>query len=157
MKLVFKKISILLVFALSICYLTSCTGNGREEPEQVVELSNDSRIMDKYFQNIAGYDKVEYESVYWDMHDRFAAGPTDYRYRGIVYFTEEQASTIKEQYEWEKVDDVPDFEFEKVNDESIDNGPWFSCKQFEKDNLSTVNVNYVVFDGNVLIFDISQF
>ena len=151
-----KRIIMLLVAVLSISFLSACTGNRNKEPEQVVELADDSRIMEEYFQDIDGYDDVEYERIYWDWHDRFAVGPTDYRYRGVVYFTEEQATALWNQYEWEQVDNVPDFVFDKVNKESIGDGPWYSSKQFEKENLSTVNVSYAVCDGNVLVFDIQQ-
>ncbi|MBP5609308.1 MAG: hypothetical protein J6X66_13710 [Lachnospiraceae bacterium] len=142
---------------LYISFLTSCVGKENKEPEQVIELADDSWIMEKYFQDIEGYDSVEYERIYFDWHDRFAMGPTDYRYRGVIHFTKEQATDLWDHYEWEQVAEAPDFVFENVNDELIGNGPWYSCKQFENDNLSTVNVFYAVFDGNVLIFDVQQY
>ena len=147
----------LFVAVLSISFLSSCTGNRNKEPEQVIELADDFWIMEKYFQNIDGYENVEYERIYWDWHDRLAVGPTDYRYRGVIYFTQEQASALWDQYKWEQVANIPDFVFDKVNEDSIGNGTWYSCLQFEKDNLPTVNVFYAVFDGNVLIFDIQQY
>ena len=148
---------IMLMSVFSLCFLTSCAGNRNKEPEQIVELVDDSWIMERYFQEMEGYNTIQYERVYYDWKDRLAVGPTDYRYRGVIYFTEEQASALWDQYEWVQVTDVPDFVFEKVNVESIGNGPWYGCKQFEKDNLSTVNVFYVAYDGNVLVFDFQQY
>ncbi len=151
-----KCIEMLFVAVLAISLLTSCLQKDSKEPEQVIELADDSSIMEKYFQDIDGYNDVEYERIYWDWHDRFAVGPTDYRYRGVVYFSEEQATALWNRYEWDQVDSIPDFVFDKVNKESIGNGPWYSSKQFEKENLPTVNVSYAVCDGNVLVFDIQQ-
>ena len=152
-KIIKNCISILLLAVFFI----SCTGYRNKGPEQVIELADDAWIMDKYFPDIEGYDKVEYERIYFDWHDRLAVGPTDYRFRGVIQFTEEQASALWDQYEWEQVAEIPDFEFDKVNKEAIGNGPWYDCKQFEKDNLLTVNVFYAVFDGNDLVFDIQQY
>ncbi len=152
-----KCFGILCAAVLSIILFTACTGSGYKDPEQIIELADDTGIMKEYFQDIDGYDKVEYERIHWDWHDRFAVGPTDYRYRGVVYFTEEQGSALWKQYDWEQVDNVPNFEFDKVNKEHIGDGPWYSSKQFEKENLPTVNVLYAVCDGNVLVFDIQQY
>ena len=58
-------------------------------------------------------------------------------------------------YEWDETD-APQFEFEKVDINALGEGPWYSCPQFNKDNYSTVNVNYTVFDGKKLVFDINQ-
>lgn len=123
-----KCIEMLFVAVLAISLLTSCLQKDSKEPEQVIELADDSSIMEKYFQDIDGYNDVEYERIYWDWHDRSAVGPTDYRYRGVVYFSEEQATALWNLYEWEQVDSIPDFVFDKVNKESIGNGPWYSSK-----------------------------
>ena len=142
---------------LSIGLLSACAGTENKEPEQVVEFSNDSWVVDEYFQDIDGYEKVEYECIYFDWNDRLAVGPTDYRYRGIIYLTDGQASDLLDQYEWEEMAKAPDFEFEKVDVEAFGSDPWYHCQKFEDDYLSTVTVYYVVFDGNNLVFDIQQY
>ena len=152
-----KHIGILLAVLIVPCLLTACMSGRNKEPEEVIELSDSSWIMEKYFQNIEGYDKVTYEQVYFDWHDRLAVGPTEYRYRGVISFTEEQAAALMDKYEWEQVTEAPSFEFGKLDKSAIGQGPWYGCKAFEQDNLSTVDVKYAVFDGTVLVFDFRQY
>ena len=47
-----KWIGMLSVAVLPIGFLTSCAPNNNKEPEQVVELADDSWIMEQYFQGI---------------------------------------------------------------------------------------------------------
>ena len=150
-------IGILLAVLIIPCLLTACMSGRSKEPEEVVELFDDSWIMEKYFRNIDGYDKVEYEQVYFDWHDRLAVGPTDYRYRGVICFTDEQAAALMDKYEWEQMSAAPSFEFGKVDKSAISEGPWYSSNAFTKDNLPTVDVAYAVFDGKVLVFDFGQY
>ena len=103
---------------------------------------------------IQEYDHVIYEQVYFDWGGR-SIGPTEYRFRGILYLTDDEAERIWNEYEWDKTD-APQFEFEKVGVDFVGNGPWYSSQQFNKDNYSTLNVNYSVFDGKKLVFDVNQ-
>ena len=150
-----KHISILLILAiLSSCALiTSCTGR-RNDPEIVVELFCDQNIMDRYMKNITGYDHVIYEQVYADFGGR-SIGPTEYRYRGIVYLTPEEASRLERAYNWEESDD-PEVEFGKIDDDFIGDGPWHTSRQFEQDTFKTVSVISCAFDGSKIVFDIIQ-
>ena len=144
----------ILTFIVSTLFLSACIGRRQKEPEQVIELFNDSVIVDKYMEAVKDYDHIVYEQVYFDWGSR-SIGPTEYRFRGIVYLTDEEAERLWNDYEWDETD-APQFEFEKVDSNALGEGPWYSCPQFNKDNYSTVNVNYTVFDGKKLVFDINQ-
>ena len=148
---------ILMIGLTAACVFSSaCAGGGRkaDEPEEVVELFNNDWVMEKYMDAVQDYDHVINEQVYFDFGGR-SIGPTEYRYRGIVYLTDEEAERLWNEYDWEQADDVQ-FEFGKMETDFIGDGPWYSSQQFNKDNYSTVNVNYTVFDGKKLVFDISQ-
>ena len=141
--------------SLGIC-MSACGRNGYsgDAPEQVVDLYCDSWVMDGYMNALPDYDHVIYEQVYYDLGGR-SVGPTEYRFRGIVYLTEEEAQSLWKDYEWEKTE-TPEFEFGKIDMDFIGEGPWYSCQSFEQENYKTVIVHYTVFDGEKLIFDISQ-
>ncbi len=148
----------ILILGLSaLCVLMSACGrNGRsaDQPEEVVELFNDSWVMEKYMDAVQDYDHVINEQVYFDWGGR-SIGPTEYRFRGIVYLTVEEAERLLNEYDWDQADDVQ-FEFGKMETDFIGDGPWYSSQEFIKDNYSTVIVNYTVFDGEKLVFDFSQ-
>lgn len=144
----------LICMALSCLFLTACKKD-RNNPEQVVDLFNNSWIMENYMDAVQDYDHAIYEQVYFDWGGR-SIGPTEYRFRGIVYLTDEEAERLFEAYEWEQTA-APVFEFEKVDAGSVGEGPWYSCQQFDKDNYPSVMVNYSVFDGEKLVFDIKQY
>ena len=152
----------ILSLIMLICLTTACLcmtacgrdRNDRNKPEQVVTLYNNSWIMEKYMKAIQDYDHVIYEQVYFDWGGR-SIGPTEYRFRGIVYLTDEEAARLLNDYEWDQTD-APEFEFEKVDAGSVGEGPWCSCQEFNIDNYPAVIVNYSVFDGEKLVFDISQ-
>ena len=82
-------------------------------------------------------------------------GPTESGFRGIVYLTDEEAERLAAEYEWEEVT-PSDINFEKIDTGFTGDGPWYSCKKFDEDNYSAVNVYYTYFDGKKLIFDIHQ-
>lgn len=144
------------MLAAACIFLSACGRNSRKskEPEQVVTLYNNSWIMDKYMNALQDYDHVIYEQVYFDWGSR-SIGPTEYRFRGVVYLTDAEAERLWNAYEWEQTC-VPEFEFEQVDMKSFGEGPWYLSKDFNSDNFKTVNVNYAVFDGERLVFDINQ-
>ncbi len=139
---------------LTSCIFASGCGRRNAEPEQVVTLKTDSWIMDNYMQGIEEYDNVVYEQVYFDHGER-SIGPTESRFRGVVYLTEDEALSLTESYEWEEVQ-TTEFEFEQITSDDLGEGPWYSSTEFNKDNFNAVIVNYVVFDGERIVFDISQ-
>ena len=153
MKMRMHKLIIILGLLSSFLFMSAC-GRGRNEPEKVVTLYNNTWIMEKYMNGIQEYDHVIYEQVYFDWGGR-SIGPTEYRFRGILYLTDDEAERIWNEYEWDKTD-APQFEFEKVGVDFVGNGPWYSSQQFNKDNYSTLNVNFSVFDGKKLVFDVNQ-
>ena len=161
--IVLKGVAVALVFAASAAMFSSCsrsrdsrdrTDRGQREPKTVIELVKNDSIIERYLPEIKGYDDFDIEEVYADWGG-FSIGPTEYRYRGIIYLTDEEAERLMDAYEWEETD-APDFEFGEVDTSSIGEGPWYSCSQFEKDNIKMVNVYYAVFDGEKLVFDIHQ-
>ena len=142
---------------LASCMLMSaCSKSGRngDQPEEVVDLFNNAWVMENYMNAVQDYDHVINEQVYFDWGGR-SIGPTEYRYRGIVYLTDEEAERLWNEYTWDEADDVS-FEFGKMETDFIGDGPWYSSQDFNKDNYSTVIVNYTVFDGEKLVFDFSQ-
>ncbi len=143
-------VALALALALSI---GGCSFENHKEGTQVVIYLEDGSIMERYMNAVEEYDRVEYEEVYIDRGER-SIGPTEYRFRGIVYLTEEEAERLWDTYEWEEAD--PAFEFEQVDIGSAGDGPWYSCEQFNKDNYSTIVPSYTVFDGKNLVFDIHQ-
>ncbi len=166
-----KGIAVALVFAAEAAMLSSCslsrsgnsrdsrdsrdvTDRGQREPEIVIKPVKTESIIEKYLPEIKEYDSFDIEEVYPDWGG-FSIGPTEYRYRGIVYLTEEEADRLMAAYEWEETEE-PEFEFGEVDGSSLGKGPWYTCNQFKKDNFMTVNVYYAVFDGSVLVFDFKQ-
>ena len=143
-----------LMLALSLLFLSACAGNRQKEPEEVIELYNDSVILDEYMHAVEDYDHVIYEQVYFDWGGR-SIGPTEYRFRGVVYLTDEDAERLWAEYDWEQVD-APEFEFGKVDSGSLGDGPWYSCNDFNSENYTTIVPYYTVFDGGKLVFDIHQ-
>lgn len=172
--IVLKGIAVALVFAASASMLSSCARSrgsrdrsdrdatdlgaidpgAQREAKIVINPVKTDKVIERYFPDIKEYDDFDIEEVYADWGG-FSIGPTEYEYRGIIYLTEDEAERLMAAYEWEETD-VPEFEFGEVDDSSLGKGPWYSCKQFEKDCITMVNVNYAVFDGEKLVFDIHQ-
>ena len=164
--IVLKGIAVALVFAASASMLSSCTRSrdsrdrtdrdpaGQREAKIVINPVKTDKVIERYFTGIKEFDDFDIEEVYADWGG-FSIGPTEYGYRGIIYLTEDEAERLMAAYEWEETD-APEFEFGEVDDSSLGKGPWYSCKQFEKDCITMVNVNYAVFDGEKLVFDIHQ-
>lgn len=166
-----KGFAVALIFTVGAAMLSSCsisrsrdsqgsrdsggiTDRGQKEPDTVIKLVETEYLIGKYLPEIKEYDSFEIEEVYFDWGG-FSIGPTEYRYRGIVYLTEEEADRLMAAYEWEETDE-PEFEFGKVDGSSLGKGPWYTCNKFKKDNFMACNVYYAVFDGSVLVFDFQQ-
>ena len=160
-----KGIAVALIFTVGAAMLSSCslirsrnsrdvTGSSQREPDTVIKIVETETMIGKYLPEIKEYDSFKIEEVYFDWGG-FSIGPTEYRYRGIVYLTEEEADRLMAAYEWEETE-KPEFEFGKVDGSSLGKGPWYTCSQFKKDNFMACNVYYAVFDGSVLVFDFQQ-
>ena len=145
---------LILALVAGTVLISSCAARNRNEPEEVVTLFNDTVIAENYMNAIEDYDHVIYEEVYFDWGGR-SIGPTEYRYRGVVYLTDEEALRLWNSYEWVETD-APDFEFGKVDGDSLGSGPWYKCSEFDSDNYSTVVPSYTVFDGEKIVFDFHQ-
>ena len=143
----------LITALVSSCLFMSACGP-KKEPKTVVTLYNNTWLMEHYMDAVQDYDHIIYEQVYNDWGGR-SIGPTEYRFRGIVYLTDEEAERLLNDYEWEQAD-TPSYEFEQVDIDFIGEGPWYSSHEFNKDNYPTVNVKYSVFDGEKLVFDFNQ-
>ena len=128
--------------------------NTKREGKRVVNLLENDNVMDKYMNAIEEYDDFECEEVYYDWGGR-SIGPTEYRYRGIIYLTDEEAQRLWDKYEWAEYTS-PSFEFEKIDISDIGDGPWYYCNEFNSDNYSTIVSSYTVFDGEKIVFDIHQ-
>ena len=153
MRKILKLISVIMAAVLAAGVFAGCLGESRE-PERVVELLDNDSIMERYFNAVEDFDHVEYEQIYFNYGRTDGLGPHEYRFRGIVYLTDEEAQRIWDAYEWEEAD--PEFEFDKVDTSAIGDGPWYSCREFESDNYSIIVPYYTVFDGQNLVFDIHQ-
>ncbi|MBQ6302909.1 MAG: hypothetical protein IJK83_02685 [Clostridiales bacterium] len=135
---------------------SSCTSRSRRnEPVKEVVLINDTWVVEKYMEAVSECDHAIYEQVSFNTGRTDGLGPHEYRFRGIVYLTDEEAQSLWTGYEWEETV-APDFEFDMVDIEAVGSGPWYRCHDFEKDNYSTIVSNYTVFDGEKIVFDIHQ-
>ena len=172
--IVLRGIAVALVFAASASMLSSCTRSrdsrdrsdrdatdlgaidpgAQREAKIVINPVKTDKVIERYFPDIKEYDDFDIEEVYADWGG-FSIGPTEYEYRGIIYLTDDEAEKLMAAYEWEETE-APEFEFGEVDASSLGKGPWYSCKQFEKDYIKMVNVYYAVFDGEKLVFDIHQ-
>ena len=158
-KIGIKKIGVILIAVASIGVFAGCAGRNsrdRNEPQKVVTLLTNPSIMDRYMGGVKDYERVEYEQISFDTGMFDGLGPHDYRFRGIVYLTEDEASRLWDEYDWEETE-TPVFEFDEVDDSAVGDGPWYRSDGFLKDNYKTVNVKYAVFDGANIVFDIQQF
>lgn len=150
-----KIINWILVTAIAIsCILSAACTRSSGDPELVVELYENSWIMEHYMGSVKEYDHVIWEQYYYEWGSR-SLGPTEYSFRGIVYLTDEEAARLKDAYEWHECD-APDLVFEQIDPASAGEGPWYSCDQFEIDNYPALLVSYAVFDGEKIVFDVSQ-
>ena len=153
-----KKIGVILTAVVAIGVFIGCTGRNlrdRNEPKKVVTLLDNPSIMDRYMEGVEDYERVEYEQIAFDTGMFDGLGPHEYRFRGIVYLTEEEAARLWNEYDWEEID-APEFEFDEVDDSTVGDGPWYRSNDFQKDNFKTVNVSFAVFDGEKIVFDIQQ-
>ena len=151
------KCMLIMTLASSCLFMSACTRErkNRNEPEIVANLYDNSWIMENYMDALQDYDHCVYEEVYYDWGGR-SIGPTDYRFRGVIYLTDEEADRLTEEYEWEETD-APEYEFEKIDTETLGEGPWYTCDQFIADNYPTVDLHYSVFDGERIVFDFTQY
>ena len=151
--IVLKGIAVALVFATSASMLSSCTRSrdsrdrsdrnatdlgaidpgAQREAKIVINPVKTDKVIERYFPDIKEYDDFDIEEVYADWGG-FSIGPTEYEYRGIIYLTDEEAERLMAAYEWEETE-APEFEFGEVDASSLGKGPWYSCKQFEKDYI----------------------
>lgn len=154
-KIGIKKAGILLIAVMAVSLFAGCRRSRNGEMKKVVDLLTDTSIMDRYMESVEDYERVEYERVTFTAGIFDGIGPHDFRFRGIVYLTDDEAERLWNEYEWEEIP-APEFEFDKVDDSVIGEGPWYSSNDFIKDNYKTVNVYYAVFDGENLVFDINQ-
>ena len=153
-----KLMGIILTAVAAIGFFVGCTRrNARErnEPKKVVTLLDNPSIMDRYMEGVEDYERVEYEQIAFDTGMFDGLGPHDYRFRGIVYLTEDEAARLWDEYDWKEID-APEFEFDEVDDSTVGDGPWYRSNGFQKDNYKTVNVSFAVFDGEKIVFDIQQ-
>ena len=152
-----KFTTVVLVFVMLLCLVSACAGKGKErisdEPVKNVDLLDDDSLMERYFNAVESFDRVEYEQIVFTS--RLDIGPHEYRFRGVVYLTEDEAARLQDAYEWTEVTD-PAFEFDKVDISGAGDGPWYRCEQFEKDNYSSIVPYYTYFNGVNLVFDIHQ-
>ena len=158
-----KKAVILLVSAALLSSVSACTGSeraaserldpGNREPERHVDLLEDDSLMERYFNAVETFDRVEYEQIVFTSS--IDIGPHEYRFRGVVYLTPDEADRLWNAYEWEEVTD-PGFEFDLVDISNAGEGPWYRCQQFEQDNYSMIVPYYTYFNGENLVFDIHQ-
>lgn len=147
------RLSLILTLAFSCMFMSSC--ESEKEPEEVVTLYNNTWVMEHYMDAVQDYDMVLYEQVYFDWGKR-SIGPTEYRFRGFIVLTAEEAERLMKYYKWDETD-APDFEFDQLDTGFIGEGPWYSSPDFNKDNYkSSVDVKYTVFDGQKLVFDFNQ-
>ena len=147
------KLSLILTLAFSCMFMSAC--ESKKEPEEVVTLYNNTWVMEHYMDAVQDYDMVLYEQVYFDWGKR-SIGPTEYRFRGFIVLTAEEAERLMKYYKWDETD-APDFEFDQLDTGFIGEGPWYSSPDFNKDNYkSAVDVKYTVFDGQKLVFDFNQ-
>jgi hypothetical protein len=144
-----KKISVLFAAAISVSAFAGCT-----QPAKEVKLFKDASIMDSCMDGVSHFTNVEYEQItYTDGTNGLS--PYDKRYRGVVYLTEEGAKNLLNEYSWEQIS-APEFEFDKVDDGEISDGPWFRSTQFDMVNYGSLEVNYAVFDGRHIVFDVQD-
>lgn len=158
-----KKAVVLLVSAALLSSVSACTGSeraaserldpGNREPERHVDLLDDDSLMERYFNAVEDFERVQYEQIVFTSD--FDIGPHEYRFRGVVYLTQDEADRLQNAYEWEEVTD-PEFEFDLVDISGAGDAPWYRCRQFEKDNYSMIVPYYTYFNGENLVFDIHQ-
>ena len=152
---------VLIVGALAVNCFTACDlreaareADGNREPQKHVDLLDDPSLMTKYMHAVEEWDRIEYEQIYFTSS--LDIGPHEFRFRGIVYLTDEEAQRLWDAYEWEETE-APEFEFDEVDTSAISaDSKWYKCEQFNSDNYTTIVPYYTVFDGENLVFDIHQ-
>ena len=152
---IIKRINVLLILAAVLFVFAGCTGRGTGEMVKVVTRSDDTSLVERYFNSVENFDSIDYESIVFTTERSVEIGPHESRFRGILYLPEDEASKLWDKYEWEEVDS-PDFEFDKLDKSTFGEGPWYRCNQFNSDNFKTVNVHSCYFDGKNIVFDFQQ-
>ena len=146
MKKTVKRITASIMIAGTLLAFTSCD----DSPEKHVKVYSNDFVMEKYINGLESYESTSYEEIVFTLK-YFDIGPHEPRYRGIIYLSEEDAAELMDKYEWAEV--TPEFEFDEVDVGSLD-GPWYRCSQFDSDAFNFVNVNYAVFNGEAIVYDI---
>lgn len=127
--------------------LVSC----KNEPDRLVDTYNDDFVIEHYTEGLGDYESTEYERIVitWKYFD---IGPHEPQYRGVIYLGEDEGAELMDRYEWNEVAD-PEFEFDEVDISSLD-GPWYTCSEFSSDLFTMISVNYVVFNGEAIVYDV---
>lgn len=123
----------------------------KTEQELVHVLHSGDDVGLRYFDEL-DYTDIEFEEIFWQTNDRLAVGPTEPWYAGVLYLTEEQADELWDEYEWEACD-FPDIELYDVEVPQTDSNLWCSSDDFNDTIASQgIQVNDIVFNGDVLVF-----
>lgn len=141
---------ILLVLVLG---LTAC---GKSHPVNKVELVSGDYVVEHYTDNFPQFDNIETERYYvsWEGGLFTNIGPTEPGYRAVVSLNDNAAELVNT-YEWELIDN-PQFSLELLD--IPESQEWYVCKQFEKDKIKLVNINYLYFNGtDTVVFDIHTY
>ena len=146
MKRTVKNITAAVLIAGTLLTFTSCDNS----PEKHVKVYSNDFVMEKYINGLESYESTSYEEIVFTLK-YFDIGPHEPRYRGIIYLSEEDAAELMDKYEWTEV--TPEFEFDEVDVGALD-GTWYRCSQFDSDAFNFVNVNYAVFNGEAIVYDI---
>lgn len=148
-KISLKTLSVMAVSVVAISAFSGCS-----QPAKEVKLFKDASIMNNYMDGVSNFDSVEYEQItYTDGTN--GLGPSDKRYRGFVCLNEEGSKNLFFEYDWEETT-APEFEFDKLDGRDIGGDHWFVSTQFNAENYGELDVNYAVFNGKYLVFDVQD-
>lgn len=150
-----KKIIYCLLVACSVFTLMGCDKN---DPNLVDTSTyyHDDFVLQHYAANPDTASSSEYEVSVLGGQSR-VPGPTDYKYTGVIYLTEDAALSYIDDYEWVEADNVP-FDCSNIDYKYLENDTWYTCSDFTQSYFKGVAVSSLYFNGeDALIFSVSTY
>ncbi len=147
MKKIIRDVAAAVLIVSTAISLVSC----KDEQVRSVDTYDDDFVIEHYTEGLGDYKSTEYERIVISLK-YFDIGPHEPQYRGVIYLDEEAGAELMDKYEWNEVEE-PEFEFDEVDISDLQ-GPWYTCSDFGSDLFTTVSVNYVVFNGEAIVYDV---
>ena len=105
---------------------------------------------------VTDIETISYKAIVLGSGNSRVPGPTDYRYVGVAYISEEAADTIRDKYDLEKCDVEIEESVLQIYTELKDK-EWEGSKDLSKDIIKPGCSGDIYISGNVIYFEMSTY